>query len=219
MTTPGERIKSRRTALGLTVEALAEQAGLSAATVYRYEAGDISHMRTDKLLPIANALNVSPGWLMGWEEAPLPEALKPLKSMKRRRLPMIGEVAAGRPLLAEQDFETWVEAEDDLRADYALTVRGDSMLPTYRDGDVLFVREQPDVGDGTVAVVLVDDSVTVKHVFHEPDGVTLTSDNPEYRPMRFTFEEHDVIRILGVVVGFMRIYRSQGLRGVHKGLR
>ena len=215
--TPGERIRERRQALGLTVEALAERTGLSPATIYRYEAGDISHMRADKLQPISRALRVAPAWLMGWEDE-WPEGLRPLASMKRQAIPLIGEVAAGVPILAEQDYEAWVDADDALRADYALTVRGDSMAPTYLDGDVLFVREQPDVDNGTVAVVLVDDSASVKHVYHEADGVTLTSDNPAYPPMRFRLSEHDVIRILGVVVGYMRVYKGDPLKGVRKGM-
>ena len=214
--TPGERIRQRRLKLGLTVEALAEKTGLSPATIYRYEAGDISHMRADKLQPIARALAVEPAWLMGWEEA-LPEGLRPLSSMRRQKIPMIGEVAAGVPILAEQDFETWVDAGDELRADYALTVRGDSMQPTYQDGDVLFVRAQSDVDNGTVAVVLIDDTTAVKHVYHEHDGVTLTSDNPAYPPMRFRLSDHEVIRILGVVVGFIRVYQTNPLKGVRKG--
>ena len=214
--TPGERIRQRRLKLGLTVEALAEKTGLSPATIYRYEAGDISHMRADKLQPIARALAVEPAWLMGWEEA-LPEGLRPLSSMRRQKIPMIGEVAAGVPILAEQDFETWVDAGDELRADYALTVRGDSMQPTYQDGDVLFVRAQSDVDNGTVAVVLIDDTTAVKHVYHEHDGVTLTSDNPAYPPMRIRLSDHEVIRILGVVVGFIRVYQTNPLKGVRKG--
>ena len=213
----GRRIKSRRQELGLSAEALAERIGVSPATVYRYEAGDISHMRSDKLQPIAAALSVTPAWLMGWEGA-LPEGLVPAASLTRRRVPMIGEVAAGTPILADREYEAWVDAGTGIDVDYALTIRGDSMSPTYRDGDVIFIREQPDVPDGQVAVVLVDDSATVKHVYHEQDGVTLVSDNPAYAPMRMRASEHECIRVLGVVVGYLRMYRSDPMKGVHRGM-
>ncbi|MBQ8087391.1 MAG: helix-turn-helix domain-containing protein [Clostridia bacterium] len=213
----GDRIKKRRKALGYSAEVLAARAGVSVATIYRYEAGDISHMRSDRLEPIAKTLGVTPGWLMGWTDDATDE-LRPLSGMKRVRIPMVGEVAAGRPILAEQDFETFVEAGEDLRADYALTVRGDSMSPTYLDGDVLFVRAQPDVENGTVAVVLIDDSAAVKHVYRDRDGLTLTSDNPAYPPMQFRYRDYEQIRIFGVVVGFMRMYRSDPLKGVTKGM-
>ena len=65
--TTGERIKARRKELGMNAEALAKRCGVSPATIYRYEKGDIENMGTDKLIPIAEALSTTPAFLMGWD--------------------------------------------------------------------------------------------------------------------------------------------------------
>lgn len=70
--TTGERIKIRRKELGMSAETLAELCGISPATIYRYEKGDIENMRTDKLIPIAEALKTTSAYLMGWEDEKSP---------------------------------------------------------------------------------------------------------------------------------------------------
>ena len=105
--TIGERIKQRRKELGMNAEQLAEKIGKSAATVYRYENGDIERVDSNILMPIADALNTTPGYLMGWEEPKPPHrpdffpasAIRPLSEMHHQRVPMIGSVAAGEPIM------------------------------------------------------------------------------------------------------------------------
>lgn len=120
---------------------------------------------------------------------------------------MIGAVAAGEPILADESYDVYVDSP--VKADYALRVQGDSMEPTYLDGDIVYIRVTPDVTDGTVAVVLIDDSACMKHVYHIPNGVQLVSDNPKYPPMIRIYPEYDVIRILGAVVGYTRMYDKE----------
>ena len=91
-----------------------------------------------------------------------------------------------------------------VRADFALEVRGESMEPVYRDGDVVYIRRQDDVRDGQVAAVVVDDSATLKRVYHLPVGVQLMPLNPAFAPMLFTPENSDSVRILGLAVGYFR---------------
>ena len=212
---PSERMRRLRLEQGLSVEVVAARAGVSVATIYRYEAGEISNMRADRIKPIADALNTTPGELMGWND--LPDEVSAVKDLPVKRIPMIGEAAAGVPILAEQDYETRINPCAPVDADYSVTVRGDSMAPTYLDGDVVFIREQPEVDDGCVAVVLVDDSAAVKHVVRAKDGLLLISDNPNYPPMLMRWAEHEHMRVLGVVTGYLRMYRTDPLRGVQKG--
>ena len=73
----GKMIKLRRKELGMNAEALAAKCGLSPATIYRYESGDIENMGIDKLIPIADALHTTPAYLMGWEDAPKSSAAAP----------------------------------------------------------------------------------------------------------------------------------------------
>lgn len=121
------------------------------------------------------------------------------------KIPLIGSVAAGQPILADESYDVFVDSP--VKADYALRVTGNSMEPTYYSDDILYIRQTPDVPDGKIAIVLIDDEACVKHVYHIPNGVMLTSDNPAYQPMTFTWPEHDTIRVLGAVVGFTRMYK------------
>lgn len=225
MCTIGKRIKERRKLLGLSAEDLAAMVGMSPATIYRYEKGDIKKVDTTKLTPIAQALETTEADLMGWTEAAkvdvstpknFPSNIMPILPDSGQRIRVLGEIAAGKPLYMEEDYETWVPAP--MKADFALIVRGDSMLPTYMDGDVVYIREQPSVDDGQVAAVAVDDSATLKHVYRWLDGLNLVSDNPAYPPIYVDPSEQDV-RVLGIVVGYTRMYANiDKLAGVTKGM-
>jgi repressor LexA len=80
------------------------------------------------------------------------------------------------------------------------------MKPTYLSGDIIYIKAQPDVAEGAVAVVLIDDTATLKHIYRTPHGVTLVSDNPAYPPMYYNPSEDQPIRILGIPVGYTRMY-------------
>ena len=113
-------------------------------------------------------------------------------------------IAAGEPIFAEQSYETYVDVGGSVRTDFATEVQGDSMEPLYKNGDIVFIRKQDDVRDGRVAAVVIDDGATLKRVLHLPIGVQLMPINPAYEPMLFTAENSDVIRILGLAVGYFR---------------
>ncbi len=188
---------------------LVNKTGIGKSSICTYLAGDYLPKQTN-LYKLSKALSVNPAWLMG-EDVPmdiapaiasLPANLLPVKKV---RVPLLGNVAAGEPILADQEYDTYVEANEDIRCDFALRVDGDSMEPTIRYGDLVFIRQQDDVDDGEIAAVLVDDSATLKHVYHIKDGLQLISDNPKYRPMICTMPEYDTIRILGKAVAFKRI--------------
>ncbi len=215
----GERLRAIRKDRGLSQEQLAEILGTSKQVISRYENGQ----RAPKITiasEFAERLGIPLAALSG--DAPsapnLPSNVKRISDIKPQRVRLIGEVAAGEPILAEEDYEAYIDVDAPIKADYALTVRGDSMEPTYLNGDVIYIRERPDVDDGQIAVVLVEDSATLKHVYHEKDGVLLVSENPKYSPMRKTFDEYDCIRILGIVVGYTRLYANANpLNGIRKG--
>ena len=218
-----EKIKYLRKKNGLTLEEVGNVVGVGKSTVRKWESGEIANMRRDKIALLAQALHVTPAYLMGWEDdpepqRPLPSNLKPLSELHHLKVPMIGKVAAGQPIMAEQDFETFVDSP--VKCDAALTVEGDSMAPGFQSGDIVYVRCQPDVRDGQIAVVLIDDSATLKHVYHDPEGLTLISDNPAYSPIRVTGTEHDYIAIYGIVVGFTRMFKdSNPMAKVKKGFK
>ena len=208
----GEKMKKLRLEQGLTLEEVGNRVGVGKSTVRKWENGQIANMRRDKIALVAKALNTTPGYLMGWEEPKPPHrpdffpasAVRPLSDLHHQRVPMIGSVAAGEPIMGE---ELGVYVEAPVRCDAAVTVSGDSMEPTYKDGDVLYIRQQPEVLNGQVAVVFVDDLAAIKHVYREHDGVMLVSDNPAYPPMRYRFGDNaDAINIFGIPIGFTRMF-------------
>lgn len=136
----------------------------------------------------------------------LPAGVVPIENMEPTKIRLIGDVAAGQPILAQEDYETYVDSP--VSCDYALRVKGDSMTPQFEDGDVIYIREQPDVVDGTVAVVLIDEEATLKRVYHRPNGLQLIANNPSYAPIDVIGSEHEYVRILGIVCGFTRMFKN-----------
>ena len=97
---------------------------------------------------------------------------------------MIGTIAAGEPLLAVENIEDYIDLDEKIKADFALRVRGDSMVgANIFDGDIVFIRKQPDVDDGEIAAVIIEDSATLKRVFKLGDKVMLKAENPRYKPI------------------------------------
>lgn len=198
----GHRMKERRKALGMSAETLAARLGLSAATIYRYEKGDIEKLPGNLLEPLASILSTTPADLMGWE-SPY-QGMEGILPVIRKKIPLLGEIAAGQPIFAQEDYNTSVTCNEDVPCDFALRVKGDSMNPRLFDNDVVFIRSQPDVHDGQIAAVMVDDSATLKHVYHIAGGVQLVSDNADYAPMTFTAHNSESISILGLAVAYQR---------------
>ncbi len=194
-----ERIKQRRQALGMTLLDVANALGVKEATVQRYESGEIKNPKHDTVLELAKIFSCSPSYLMGWEEDVLPSSAM---FISKKKLPLLGEIAAGKPIFAAEEVEYYSPGED-AGADFCLRVHGDSMTGAgIKDGDIVFIRKQETVDDGEIAAVLVDDEATLKRVYLSPDSVTLVSENPKYKPMVYTKKQGSSIRILGKAVSF-----------------
>ena len=137
---------------------------------------------------------------MGWEGEENSSITRPII---RKRLPMLGNVACGEPIFAEEEHNAYVDADANMDADFCLTAQGDSMINArIFDGDILFVKKQSTVQDGEIAVVLIEDSATVKRVYYDKENnvLTLIPENPTHKPMRFTGSQLEQIRILGKVI-------------------
>ena len=200
MNTLGDRIRILRSGRALTQQAVAEALGVSRSAVAMWEK-DEREPDLETLAQLAKLLGVPLTALVERREAPLPQNLRPVRA---RRIPLLGTIAAGEPIFAEEEHETYVDVGGSARADFALEVQGESMEPVYKDGDVVYIRSQDDVLDGQVAAVVVDDSATLKRVYHLPVGVQLMPLNPAFAPMLFTPENSDSVRILGLAVGYFR---------------
>ena len=202
----GEFIKTRRKELGLSADDLAAKIGKNRATVYRYESNYIEKLPADVLVPLAAALRVTPGDLISKGEgsasiSPSLQGIKNIVPIERRMVPVIGTIAAGTPILADEHIEAWVPCDARCRVDFGLKVQGDSMIDAgIEDGDIVFIQQVDDVDDGQMAAVCIDDTATLKYVYKEKDGVTLNPANPRYRPMHFDASNCDNIYIVGRAV-------------------
>ncbi|MBQ9573536.1 MAG: hypothetical protein IJR22_09200 [Acidaminococcaceae bacterium] len=110
-------------------------------------------------------------------------------------------MAYRKPKKAPQHIEYYVTEDEDLDADYGLQVKDDSMIGAgIGDGDIVFIRQQPDVENGEMAAVYVDGEATLKRIYKDGKGISLYSENPKYPPMYFTAETCEKFRIFGKAV-------------------
>lgn len=197
-------LKQRRKELGLTLLQIADAVGVTEATVQRWESGNIKTVRHEKIAKLSEVLKVSPAALMGWEE-PLPSNIMPLPEMKK--VPHIGNIACGTPILAEENITDYIDLPGHIRADYALTCRGDSMINAgIRDGDIVYIRKQETVENGQIAAVLVgDDEATLKRFYLMDGKVTLNAENPAYPPMVYVGEEIRAVHVIGLAIAFTHV--------------
>ena len=118
-------------------------------------------------------------------------------------VPVVGNVAAGGPILAEQNIEDHILVSGDLAQEgwFFLRVRGDSMVDAgILEGDLVLVRPQPEAPNGTIVVALVDGDATVKRIRRERDHVKLIAENPAYEPI-----VSDQVSVVGAVKGVFRV--------------
>lgn len=200
----GERIRTRREQLGLSQTSLADMIGESKQTVYKYESGIISNIPSDKVEAIAEVLNVSPAWIMGWENDSqiIPPGFDPLPPMDY--VPRVGAIACGTPILAEENIENYDSVPSDWRADFTLVCKGDSMEPKIQDGDVVAIHRQPEVETGEVAAVRIGTEATLKRVYYHEDYIELRPENTSYASIIRRREEMNDVTIEGRAVGFCR---------------
>lgn len=207
----GERIATRRKQLGLTLEDIAQEIGVAKSTIQRYERGTIETIKLPVIEAIANIMSVDPAWICGktdnmGSEKQLPANLIQLTPMAK--VPLIGRIACGTPILAEENIEEYIDLPKHIYADFALECKGDSMVGAgIRDGDVVYIRSQPKVENGQIAAVLVDDDeATLKRFYFDGQTVQLVAENAKYAPM--VFVEEDInrhIRVIGRAVAYTHV--------------
>lgn len=194
----GKRIAALRRERGYSQDELAEMAMLHRVTLARYETG-VLEPGALALSRIADALGVSTDEILCRSEK-----LPPFIQLVKTAVPIVGEIACGQPITAEQNIEGYAELPDGVRADFALRCKGDSMSPTFEQGDLVLIRQQPEVQNGQIAAVGINGEATLKHVYKQDNGITCVSENPAYAPMFFPAGEG--ITVYGLAVGFVRMW-------------
>lgn len=201
-------MRNRRKELGLTMKDVAKAVGVSEATVSRWESGNIANMGRDKINALSKVLNLSPISIMGISDdiddfLELPSNIIPIT--KVRRIPVIGKIACGTPILAVENVTDNILLPDYIQADFALICQGDSMINAkIENGDTVYIRKQNVVENGEIAAVLIGEDVTLKKVFLSKDLLKLVPANDDYEPFIYSAEEAENIRIIGKAVAILK---------------
>ncbi len=164
---------------------------------------------------IAEYLGVSVDYLLGKSNTPEPGKvinifdIPGIEAMPNtKKIPLLGDIACGDPILAEENLEGYIKLDEGINADFALRCRGDSMINArILDGDIVYIRQQPMVENGQIAAVLIGTEATLKRVYIKEDAIILQPENPAYEPMVFTKDTAADIRILGKAVAFTSTIR------------
>lgn len=197
-------LSQRRKELNMTMKQVADKVGVSEGTISRWESGKIADMRRDKIMAYAQALNISPAIIMGWDNVDSSSTSESIHAGKR--ISVLGSVAAGIPIDAIEDVLDWEDISEDMAKTgefFGLRIKGDSMQPRIVEGDVVIVRQQPDADSGDVVIVQVNgDKATCKRLAKYSSGISLISFNPAYEPMNYTNEQIErlPVTIIGKVV-------------------
>lgn len=197
METTANLIKRRRLELNLTQGDIAKFVGVSEATVSRWESGITPNMARDKIAKLATVLQISPLDIVG-------RSLFHQDAGKPGVVPLLGHIACGDPILADENIEEYISLPSGVRADYALRCVGDSMIGAgIQDGDTVFIRADASVENGQIAAVRNGDEATLKRVRRTADGVILMPENPEYDPIIYTEGSAADVEIMGLAVAYL----------------
>ena len=200
----GKRIRILREHAQVTQKDLAKELNMANSTLSQYES-DLRVPSDAIKSRLADYFGVTVDYLLGRESA----APKGKPSSGRTgvlRIPVLGDVAAGIPIEAVQDIVDYEEIDAAMASSgeyFGLRIKGSSMEPRMREGDVVIVRKQEYADTGDTAVILINgDSATVKKIKIGPNGLSLISTNPSYDPMYYTAAEVESlpVRIIGRVV-------------------
>jgi repressor LexA len=173
--------------------------GLTPPTISRYCTASMA-AKTTTIEVIARKYGVNPAWLMGTEGQP--KFL--IGDMPPKKLPVLGVIAAGQPISAIENIIGYEYVPTDTNADFCLKVKGDSMINArIYDGDVVFIRQQPDAENGEIAAVIIDgEEATLKRVYHVDGNIILRPENPNYKDIVFSKKDKKVVQILGKAIYF-----------------
>lgn len=205
----GSRLASLRKEKDLSQAELGKLLGVSASTIGMYEK-DNRQPSFETEEKIADFFNVDLAYLRGKQDVKSIEIFNvpnilPLPTGKR--IPVIGSIACGTPILAQENIEGYITLNPEDKADFCLLCKGDSMLPRCQNGDLVLIRKQPTVENGEIAAVRIGDEATLKKVYRPaPDQLMLIAENSDFPPIVLTKDELNTVSIEGKAIGFIRMF-------------
>nr|DAK71474.1 MAG TPA: Repressor protein CI [Caudoviricetes sp.] len=208
------RIPELRKERGISMKQAAEQLGMPYTTYVNYEKG-VRQPNSETLIDLANFYNTSIDYMLGKSNDRLNEHLQvnrdtvlippgfdPMPDMDT--VPLVGRIACGTPITAEQNVEGMVCVPSAWRATFTLICRGSSMEPRIHDGDLVAIRSQKTVETGEIAAVRIGEEATLKHVYLHENFIELRPENPAFESIILTKEEMNTVVIEGKAVGLCR---------------
>lgn len=204
-----QKIKALRMARGISAGELGERIGKSRATIYRYENGDIEDIPATVLRAIAKELGTTLDDLIDWQDADeFAREIEANEPPEHVWIPIVGRVAAGQPMYAEDNIEGYLLVDSPLALSmpgslFALRIAGDSMEPEIKKGSIALVRHQEDADTGDVVIVRVNgEDATCKRIKKTAAGLTLLPANPAYDMQSYTWAEvaETPVSIVGKVI-------------------
>lgn len=210
--TRGDKIKMARDAKGLTQEQLGKLCGIAKQTIYKYERGIITNIPSDRVELICDALDISPSYLMGWDDEDSAPVAGNLFPARFHQAPLIGSIACGTPILAEENITDYIDVPEHIQCDFALKCQGRSMINLgVQDGDIVYIRSQPEVQNGQIAAVIVDGmeaEATLKKFYRYDNQIVLIPANDDDTPFVYAGEEMARVQVQGLAVGFMHVFNQ-----------
>ena len=208
----GSILKNLRTSRGITQGELATMLDVSRSTVGMYETGG-REPDFETMEAIADIFNVDMDYLMGRTQVErkhpitppvqdIPPGFQPMPAMVE--VPLVGRIACGSPILAEENIERMVCVPEKWHATFTLTCEGSSMEPKIHDGDLVAIRSQPTVENGEVAAVRIEGDATLKRVYLHDSFIELRAENPSFESIILAKEEMNTVVIEGKAVGLCR---------------
>lgn len=185
---------------------LVERTGIDKGSISSYVSGRYKP-NSEKLIKLATALGVDPAWLSG--DAPDIDPVTLTKSQwpgesnpSTQTIPILGKVAAGEPIFADENLIGTLTIEDPRSDLFALHITGDSMSPRIMDGDLVLVHKQNTANDGDLVIALHEDAATCKVYRKNSWGVSLVPFNTSYAPFVFSGSDAaEQLQIIGKVIG------------------
>ena len=216
ISTFAQRLRAGLDARQMTQAELSSRSKISKSSISHYLKGDWEG-KQDAVYSIAQVLNVSEAWLMGYDvpmdaehatpsqpaqKATIPPGFEPMPEMDM--VPLVGRIACGTPITAEQNVERIVCVPSKWRSTFTLTCKGDSMEPRIHDGDLVAIRSQPEVENGEIAAVRIGEEATLKHVYLHENFIELRPENPAFSSIILSREDMNAVVIEGKAVGLCR---------------
>lgn len=161
--------------------------------------------RIDKIELLANYFGIDKSDLIE-EKINIEDIPGAIPMQKGRLIPILGEIACGDPILAQENLDGYFLSDPSIiKGDFILKAQGDSMIDAgIHEGDYVFIKQTPDVENGSIAAVLIDDDTTLKRLYKTDSQIVLQPENKAYSPIIITEEDGKNIKILGQVIGLYK---------------